>query len=213
MTRIYYICIQRLIWIIVKPFFSLFFCIKVYDPFDMRKRVKAPLIIASSHKGFFDMFFLESSFPLFSGIHPVRFMAETKRLGSPVLQFLVYIRIIPIIYILFGAFPSGKGLGVERAIELPARLLNRRQTIMIFPEGRRIFEDELGEFRQGAAALAIKTGIPILPVSLRIQKLGNKKCIIIHFGKELFFEKDTSYEGATSILRENISQLFFTKHT
>lgn len=38
------------------------------------------------------------------------------------------------------------------------------QSLLIFPEGTRIIEEELGEFKKGSLKLASKTNVPIIPI-------------------------------------------------
>ncbi len=43
-------------------------------------------------------------------------------------------------------------------------LLNDEKCLLVFPEGRFVFEDELQPFKGGTALMALKTGAPIYPV-------------------------------------------------
>lgn len=42
----------------------------------------------------------------------------------------------------------------------------RRISVLIFPEGGRSMDGELHEFKEGAAYIAIKAGVPVVPVAL-----------------------------------------------
>ena len=53
-----------------------------------------------------------------------------------------------------------------RAKGMTSRLLRDGIPILIFPEGTRSRDGELGEFKTGAAALAIKFDIPIVPLAM-----------------------------------------------
>lgn len=44
--------------------------------------------------------------------------------------------------------------------------LDKRVSVMIFPEGTRSRDGELQEFKTGAARVAIKAGVPILPIAV-----------------------------------------------
>ena len=52
------------------------------------------------------------------------------------------------------------------AMKQCADRLERRCSVMIFPEGTRSPTGELGKFKNGAFRLAIDTGVPILPVAV-----------------------------------------------
>ncbi|MFV0516006.1 MAG: lysophospholipid acyltransferase family protein [Aminipila sp.] len=45
-------------------------------------------------------------------------------------------------------------------------LIKRGKSVIIFPEGTRSRKDEPGEFKSGAFKIAIKTGVPIVPVAI-----------------------------------------------
>jgi len=54
----------------------------------------------------------------------------------------------------------------ERAVEALNRA-GRDESVVIFPEGRRSPDGQLGEFKKGAFVLAIRAGLPIVPVVCR----------------------------------------------
>ena len=47
-----------------------------------------------------------------------------------------------------------------------SEILKAGKSIVIFPEGKRIMEDRLGEFKDGSFKLAIKSDRPVLPVAI-----------------------------------------------
>jgi 1-acyl-sn-glycerol-3-phosphate acyltransferase len=47
------------------------------------------------------------------------------------------------------------------------RIVDKRLSILLFPEGRRSPDGELGEFKEGVAYIAIKAQVPIVPFALR----------------------------------------------
>ena len=54
-----------------------------------------------------------------------------------------------------------------RALSQAAKIINERHiSVLIFPEGGRSENGELQEFKEGAAYIAIKAGIPVVPVAL-----------------------------------------------
>ncbi|MCI7550858.1 MAG: lysophospholipid acyltransferase family protein [Actinomycetaceae bacterium] len=71
----------------------------------------------------------------------------------------------------FNTYPverKGKqnGPNAGKAAGMTGRLLRDGVPILIFPEGTRSRDGQLGTFKPGAAALSIKLGIPIVPVAL-----------------------------------------------
>jgi 1-acyl-sn-glycerol-3-phosphate acyltransferase len=61
---------------------------------------------------------------------------------------------------LIDAFPSGSSS--DRAVYL----LTKNRNVGLFPEGNVSPDGKLGEFRRGAALLALKTGRPIVPCAI-----------------------------------------------
>ncbi|HMF55126.1 MAG TPA: lysophospholipid acyltransferase family protein [Pyrinomonadaceae bacterium] len=112
------------------------------------------LIIASNHQTYIDPFWI--GFPI---SRPLRFLAWSEIFDWPVVGKLSQ---------LFGAWP----LEIERsdptAIRRSLQWLRDGGAIVIFPEGEREFSDgHLRKFKPGAARLALETGVPILPVTIR----------------------------------------------
>lgn len=60
----------------------------------------------------------------------------------------------------------GQGESVRAMLDECARALAGGISVMMFPEGTRSKDGELLPFKDGAFALAIRTGVPILPVAL-----------------------------------------------
>ncbi|MBI5103977.1 MAG: 1-acyl-sn-glycerol-3-phosphate acyltransferase [Solirubrobacterales bacterium] len=61
---------------------------------------------------------------------------------------------------------GGGGVG-SGAFDHVDRLIQRRWNLVIFPEGTRSREGELGRLRSGAAVIAQQHGIPIVPIRIR----------------------------------------------
>ncbi len=113
-----------------------------------------PYIYAANHQSFFDIFVLLAVLP-----PTVRFLAKIELFAIP----------------LFGQALSRAGsLPVDRSnrqaamksIDRAARAVREGGSIIIFPEGTRATTPELLPFKKGGFVLAIKSGQPIVPVSL-----------------------------------------------
>jgi len=65
----------------------------------------------------------------------------------------------------FNAFPVDRG-GRRKSAGLSKALLERDVPLLIFPEGGRSKDGVLGAFKPGAAALAISSDVPCLPVAI-----------------------------------------------
>ena len=64
-----------------------------------------------------------------------------------------------------GTFPILRGGGAN-ALDYAHWLLRKRQHVFLFPEGTRATSEGLGEFKHGAALLALENGVPVVPIYL-----------------------------------------------
>ena len=65
-----------------------------------------------------------------------------------------------------GAFSVAKGKLNRRAGRKAKELLAKGQALIIYPEGRRSEDGKLGQAYTGATLLAMKSGVPIVPVGI-----------------------------------------------
>jgi 1-acyl-sn-glycerol-3-phosphate acyltransferase len=112
-----------------------------------------PAIYAANHQSAFDIFVLLAVLP------PVKFLAKIELFSIP----------------LFGlALGRAGSLPVDRSnrqaamksIDRAARAVREGSSIIIFPEGTRSTTQEMLPFKKGGFVLAIKSGQPIVPVSI-----------------------------------------------
>lgn len=103
-----------------------------------------------------------------------------------------------------------------RAILAGANVLKSGKSVVIFPEGKIIFDQKLGEFKSGSFKLAVKANVKILPISVGnfYKLLEEKKKIIkgkahLIIGKEIDWEKygyrktEELRDRALEVIREN----------
>ena len=67
---------------------------------------------------------------------------------------------------MIGSFPVHRGAGDRRSMKAAIGLLRRGEPLLVFPEGTRQSGGQVGEIFGGAAFLAARTGVPILPVGI-----------------------------------------------
>ncbi|HEX6800409.1 MAG TPA: lysophospholipid acyltransferase family protein [Ktedonobacterales bacterium] len=111
-----------------------------------------PVILAMNHIHWTDI-------PL-AALHVPRithYMAKVELFGKPVLGG--YIRKM-------GAFPVRRGEGDREAIRTAERLLAEGEIVAIFPEGHRSDLGPLIPAHSGAGYIALRSGVPIVPVAI-----------------------------------------------
>ncbi|QOQ38085.1 lysophospholipid acyltransferase family protein [Trueperella pecoris] len=101
-----------------------------------------------------------------------------------------------------------------RAKGMTSRLLKDGIPILIFPEGTRSRTGEMGEFKVGAAALAIKFDIPIVPLAMRggheampvgsVLPAANRPPIDMFIGKPMYAHEGEQPEAFMARVRSHI---------
>ncbi|TAH52904.1 MAG: 1-acyl-sn-glycerol-3-phosphate acyltransferase [Chloroflexota bacterium] len=67
----------------------------------------------------------------------------------------------------YGAFPVRRGAGDVSALKSSLRVLKAGHALLMAPEGTRNPEGILQEGHEGAALIAARSGVPILPIAMR----------------------------------------------
>ncbi|MCW3043591.1 MAG: phospholipid/glycerol acyltransferase [Actinobacteria bacterium] len=67
--------------------------------------------------------------------------------------------------VVFNAFPIARSGGL-RSARMARQLISEGWSLVLFPEGSRTPDGWVGEFRTGAAWLAMEAGVPVVPVAL-----------------------------------------------
>lgn len=110
-------------------------------------------IIAANHMSYVDPPLVGAGCP-----RPVNFMAKAELFSMPFLSW-----ILPRIR----AFPVQRGAADRKAIRRALQLLEEGEVIGVFPEGtRNRANDELLPPQGGAALLALKAGVPVVPAAV-----------------------------------------------
>jgi 1-acyl-sn-glycerol-3-phosphate acyltransferase len=101
------------------------------------------------------------------------------------------------------AFPIPRGGGARAHLEYLKQLLRDNWSVIIFPEGRLTVTGAIGQFRKGAAILAIDAGVPIVPayvdgmyeVMPRFRRFPRPGHVAVTFGTPMRAEPAEDYEA------------------
>ena len=135
---------------IAKVLFKIFYRVKVVGEITLPEN--KGYIICSNHIHAID--------PGFIGCftkRPISFMGKKELFKNPILGW--FFRKID-------GFPVDRGKGDISAIKTAIEILNSNKVMAMFPEGTRSKTGELGEFKRGAAMIALKADAPIVPVKI-----------------------------------------------
>jgi 1-acyl-sn-glycerol-3-phosphate acyltransferase len=62
--------------------------------------------------------------------------------------------------------------------------MKKKQSLLIYPEGTRSPDGRLQEFKKGAVVIAIKAGVPIVPIVCSgAHRIVEKRSLVIHPGE------------------------------
>lgn len=152
---------QGLFRFLMKLIFNFFMRVQIESKEDLKK-LKGPLIIAANHASWADVFLIATVLPFNAKIFPIRYACLNKIFYFPLTLLLVW---------LLGSFPVEKGVGLEKSLKHPIKILRNKGVVGIFPEGRRqrITDTELSRPKRGIAYLALKTKTKILPIKIEGQ--------------------------------------------
>lgn len=148
--------------------------------------------------------FCSESCGLFSKLIPFRFMGVLKFKYSNILNILAKIGVIPFIYAIFGVFVVTKGKGIEEGIKEAKQIISEKGVVVIFPEGQLTDGKQVYEFKKGAAALALATGAPVLPVALR----KTDGVTHINIGTRFEIDPSSTWDSATELFKGKVTELF-----
>jgi glycerol-3-phosphate dehydrogenase (NAD(P)+) len=140
-------------WIVralLQPFFHIYFRMsrigREHIPVD------GPVIFAANHRSFLDPFVIACM-----SRRPLYYVAKKElfvnRLTAWFLNSL-------------GAFPIDRGNADQDAMSTAREILQRGDSVLIFPEGTRIRPGTLGAPKRGVGRLALETGAPVIPVAV-----------------------------------------------
>lgn len=112
------------------------------------------LIIASNHISNLDPPVIGCALPL---TRRIRFMAKIELFKNPAFRWVIT---------QLGAFPVRRGLADRTAIRTALTLLKNGEVVGIFPEGTRSKTGELGRAEAGLGMIAVRAGVPVVPVAV-----------------------------------------------
>lgn len=121
-----------------------------------------PFVVVANHQSMLDIVLL-SRLP-----REMKWVAKDELFRTPWLGLML--RLAGDIRVLRGDSASG-----SEAMQRAATYLSRGMNVMMFPEGTRSRDGRLRPFKLGAFRLAIKAGLPVLPVVVSGTATGLKK--------------------------------------
>ena len=137
-------------WSIISPLFHTYFRGRIYGA--EKVPTSGAAIAVSNHASYFDPPILSTSLG-----RPVAFMAKEELFRVPILKNAIK---------LYGAYPVDRSLSDRSAIRSAIKALEAGWITGIFLQGTRTPDGRITKPKLGAALIAAKAQVPLIPVSL-----------------------------------------------
>ena len=111
-----------------------------------------PVVFCANHAHAMDPFLLALGLPR---TMPIRFMAKRELMDAPLLGWFLG---------KLGAYGVDRGHSDARALRISIESLRDGVSLLVFPEGTRVRRRGDVRVKRGAAVIAMRTGVPMLPV-------------------------------------------------
>jgi long-chain acyl-CoA synthetase len=203
--------------LVTAPVLNLFYRIRIRGQENLTG-LEGPVIFASNHCLHTDNQIVMSSLP-FVWRWRLSVAASAERVWSnPALALAGGL--------LANAFPIAREGGVRRSFELLGARLDRRFSILIYPEGKLTVGGPMQPFLAGTGLVAIEGATAVVPVKLRITRMSwldafwpggrdngqhdgvsPRGAVEIVFGEPIWFSSDATPGEATTRLEEALAAL------
>ena len=152
------------------------------------------VIIAPNHTSFFD--------PPMAGCfmkQDLFFMAKEELFSVPVLGFCIKRT---------NAFPVKRGKQDMSAFRNAFNLLENKKALLVFPEGTRSKDGNLGKARAGVGMLSCNAQVPIVPVKItNTNKMLKFKKLSVVYGKPIYPPKNYNKEDYLKLSQQVLDEI------
>ena len=162
----------KICYVIGNIIFRVIFRFKVTGKNNIPKEGR--VVICSNHTSNFDPLILALALP-----RQVHYMAKKELFSNAFLKWLL---------ISLGAFPVDREAADLSAIRTSMKILQNEEMLGIFPEGTRVYGENLELAKPGVALIAIKGKAPVFPVFISSKYKPFSK-VNITIGEPINFEE------------------------
>ena len=165
-----------------------------------------PVLFAANHCLFLDNGLIVKAMPL----------KARRRLAIAASAEAMRVPPWPVLNPLLGnGFPFSREGNVRASLDNMGRILDRGWSVLIYPEGEPTIGGPMKPFKSGPALVAVEGRVPVVPLRVRINRLGSPRLITflrrsdveIRFGQPVEFPPGTDYMEATHAIEEAVRSL------
>jgi 1-acyl-sn-glycerol-3-phosphate acyltransferase len=151
-------------------------------------------IIVPNHMSFFDPSLVGAAMK-----RPLYFMAKKELFDVPIFGWAIRQT---------NAFSVKRGVQDVSAMRHAFSLLEEGHLLLMFPEGARSKDGNLGKARAGAGMVACNTQVPLIPVKIKNTNMMSKfKQIRIKYGKPIYPPKDFSKNDYINLSQKALDEI------
>ena len=206
------------VWLL--PLTRLFAWIKV-DGLDHVTTSPGPVVFAANHQSYIDPSVILAALPgarrhrVVTAMSKEFFTAHFHPAGHPRWRRVTNSLSYYLSTTFYNAFPlPQREIGTRQALRYASELIGAGNSLIIFPEGQRRAGDAIASFQPGAAMLAARLDVPVIPVRLRGvdlvlgqgQRMARPGRVKVRFGPPLRL-RGTDYIGMAKELESVVKAL------
>jgi len=121
----------------------------------------------------------------------------------------------PLVLTFFNVFPLPKDSGFLRSFSFAGELVDRRWSVLVFPEGLTTQDGKLASLRSGVGLLATRLNIPVVPIRLdglfelkqKDRSFARPGHVKVTIGKPVRFSADQDPEEIAKELQRRVEEL------
>ena len=148
------------------PFFPLIFTVakwicRLLHPVTVQGLENLPrhgALLVANHASNWDPLVLATALPM---DYRLRVMGKEELFQNPILAWVIRVG---------GAFPVNRGGADIQAVKTAIQTIQSGQNLLIFPEGTRVKNPGQAEVKGGAAMMAIRSGVDMVPMFIDTKK-------------------------------------------
>lgn len=200
--------------IVVWPLVTLFYKVKVTGK-ERLEGLRGPVMFAPNHTLHWDNGIILTAIPLGWRWHLAVAAAADDVFGNRLNGLFSAV--------LANAFPLAREGAIRRSLELLGARLDRKFSVLIYPEGKLTIGGPMQPFKSGTGLIAVEGATPVVPMKLKIRRVsildhldrkwereradGWRGDVEVVFGDPLYFPALTDANAATKRIEEAVAAL------
>lgn len=186
------------------------------------REVQGPVLVISNHVTYVDIGWILAALPArlrhrlataMRGERLAQMRHPDRKLGW--IDWFAELISYPLVLTFFNVFPLPKESGFLRSFSFIGDLVDRRWSVLVFPEGLTTPDGKLAPFRSGIGLLATRLSIPVVPIRLdglfdlkgKNRSFARPGHVKVMIGRPVRFSADQNAEEIAKDLQRRVEEL------